>query len=621
MSKSDSDLEVGQTTPTENAPVRRTSIRKSFRRASIKKNVRVKAIEATRSTVMAGTKVRYAYMTQRGFYPDDIAKANQDSLSVTHKFTSLHGDTLLGVYDGHGRHGDKCSQFVAKILPEMMADTITRSRKSIWEDKTEEEKDEILQIYTMNNDKNAEKDDGEDDDDDSDFDLENFKGDDSVPKSEDPTDQIIRDIKLSKDEIHEACTSAHVVCNLASHKSKGIDDSLSGTTSISVYFHEGNGSTIPNRMTISNVGDSRAVLGKTKVSTSSSMRNITDSSVGANGMPVALRAVPLSRDQTPYRRDERKRVKLCGARIASLDQVEGFEPNDDDSLSEESTGDVLNLGDEIDEYGDPPRVWAQDGDYPGTAFTRSIGDAIAEELGVFAEPEVLTRDISPQDKIIVLASDGVFEFLTNQSVIDICAKFQDPLEACRAVVAESYELWLQYENRTDDITIICIFLDGPNLPELEEAIDPQMLGASIRSMNGERPELAEIKEEPDVSAGQDIKMLHSLQKHKTPQMIKELKEDVIWVAPDILKKLKKVMRNRSREEKQAISDALKGSLLFQNLTPYHETLIYGGIESVTVQKGEYVIRQGDIADSFYIIDYGDFEVRISSADEYGEEVR
>ena len=119
----------------------------------------------------------------------------------------------------------------------------------------------------------------------------------------------------------------------------------------------------------------------------------------------------------------------------------------------------LELGEELDEGGDPPRVWSPIGEYPGTAFTRSLGDAIAEELGVFAEPEMLTRELTQDDKIIVLASDGVFEFLTNQSVIDMCAKFSDPLEACRAVVAESYELWLQYELRTDDITMICIFID------------------------------------------------------------------------------------------------------------------------------------------------------------------
>ena len=84
---------------------------------------------------------------------------------------------------------------------------------------------------------------------------------------------------------------------------------------------------------------------------------------------------------------------------------------------------------------------------------------MAEDLGVFAEPEMLTREVKAEDRVIVIASDGIYEFLTNQSVVDICAKFTDPLEACRAVVAESYELWLQYELRTDDITIIVIYVD------------------------------------------------------------------------------------------------------------------------------------------------------------------
>ncbi len=32
--------------------------------------------------------------------------------------------------------------------------------------------------------------------------------------------------------------------------------------------------------------------------------------------------------------------------------------------------------------------------YPGTAFTRSLGDSIAEELGVYALPEITVRKIS-----------------------------------------------------------------------------------------------------------------------------------------------------------------------------------------------------------------------------------
>ena len=60
---------------------------------------------------------------------------------------------------------------------------------------------------------------------------------------------------------------------------------------------------------------------------------------------------------------------------------------------------------------------------PGCAFTRSLGDAVAEEIGVFAEPEVLVWQLTNKDKFVVIASDGVFEFLTSQNVVDIIAQF------------------------------------------------------------------------------------------------------------------------------------------------------------------------------------------------------
>lgn len=40
------------------------------------------------------------------------------------------------------------------------------------------------------------------------------------------------------------------------------------------------------------------------------------------------------------------------------------------------------------------------------------------------------------------------------------AKFKDPHDACAAIVAESYRLWLQNETRTDDITIIVVQING-----------------------------------------------------------------------------------------------------------------------------------------------------------------
>ena len=66
---------------------------------------------------------------------------------------------------------------------------------------------------------------------------------------------------------------------------------------------------------------------------------------------------------------------------------------------------ATNLGDELDEQGDPPRVWALDGDYPGCAFTRSFGDREGERIGVYAEPEfTVCRPPSPPRR--ARATDG-----------------------------------------------------------------------------------------------------------------------------------------------------------------------------------------------------------------------
>ncbi|MES2203447.1 MAG: hypothetical protein V4474_03950, partial [Patescibacteria group bacterium] len=50
--------------------------------------------------------------------------------------------------------------------------------------------------------------------------------------------------------------------------------------------------------------------------------------------------------------------------------------------------------------------------------------------------EILTWKLSPSDRLAIIASDGVFEFLTSQAVVDLIVKFKNPLEAAKHVVAE-----------------------------------------------------------------------------------------------------------------------------------------------------------------------------------------
>ena len=51
---------------------------------------------------------------------------------------------------------------------------------------------------------------------------------------------------------------------------------------------------------------------------------------------------------------------------------------------------------------------------PGSS--RSIGDHVASTVGVSPEPEFYEVELSEDDKFLVLASDGVWEFIFNEDV-------------------------------------------------------------------------------------------------------------------------------------------------------------------------------------------------------------
>ncbi|XP_011071532.1 probable protein phosphatase 2C 35 isoform X2 [Sesamum indicum] len=227
---------------------------------------------------------------------------------------------------------------------------------------------------------------------------------------------LSNDAALVDDPVN-AYSAAFLATNDELHNSE-IDDSMSGTTAITALV-------VGDKLYVANVGDSRAVL-----------------AVKEGGRVLAQ---DLSCDQTPFRKDECERVKLCGARVLSVDQVEGLKDPG-----------IQSWGDEETDGNDPPRLWVQDGMYPGTAFTRSVGDSMAERIGVIADPEVSMVQLTSSHPFFVVASDGVFEFLSSQTVVDMVNKYADPRDACSAIAAQSYKLWLEHENRTDDITIIIV---------------------------------------------------------------------------------------------------------------------------------------------------------------------
>ena len=93
-------------------------------------------------------------------------------------------------------------------------------------------------------------------------------------------------------------------------------------------------------------------------------------------------------------------------------------------------------------------------------MSRSIGDIIASSVGVIAEPEIIEYFINTNTKYIMLASDGVWEFLSNETVMKIGNKHyenNDAIGLCDDIIAEATKHWEKEDVVVDDITVVVVF--------------------------------------------------------------------------------------------------------------------------------------------------------------------
>ena len=68
----------------------------------------------------------------------------------------------------------------------------------------------------------------------------------------------------------------------------------------------------------------------------------------------------------------------------------------------------------------PLRVWFKGKKFPGLTLTRSLGDFEAIPLGIIPIPDIKEYDIDEEKiKILIMATNGIWEFLTNDKVMDI----------------------------------------------------------------------------------------------------------------------------------------------------------------------------------------------------------
>ena len=105
------------------------------------------------------------------------------------------------------------------------------------------------------------------------------------------------------------------------------------------------------------------------------------------------------------------------------------------------------------------------------AMTRSFGDQAAAQVGVIASPEILEMNLMEGDQFIILASDGVWEFISSEDAVEIVGRYLyddtnsgcDASEACEALIKAATAKWHEFEgDYRDDITAMVIRLNNKN---------------------------------------------------------------------------------------------------------------------------------------------------------------
>ena len=110
----------------------------------------------------------------------------------------------------------------------------------------------------------------------------------------------------------------------------------------------------------------------------------------------------------------------------------------------------------------PLRVWFKDKKYPGLTITRSLGDFEAIPLGIIHEPDIKEFDIDEEKiKILVSASNSIWEFLTNDKIMDITWQYyesKDTKGASEKIIEYANKIWkIKNPNNIPDLTVSVFF--------------------------------------------------------------------------------------------------------------------------------------------------------------------
>ncbi|KAH9652677.1 protein-serine/threonine phosphatase [Citrus sinensis] len=107
------------------------------------------------------------------------------------------------------------------------------------------------------------------------------------------------------------------------------------------------------------------------------------------------------------------------------------------------------------------RVWLPNNDSPGLAMARAFGDFCLKDFGLISVPDIYYRRLTEKDEFVILATDGVWDVISNKEAVEIVASAPSQTTAARALVDWAVRSWkLKYPtSKNDDCAVVCLFLE------------------------------------------------------------------------------------------------------------------------------------------------------------------
>ena len=294
-------------------------------------------------------------------------KINQDTYLVFPNVNNTHNAKIFGIFDGHGKYGDKLSQEIRDNFIYFFSDK-NKYEKEIFKDYEQR----------LSNDDNLEK-------------IYKYMTKNNYRE----INQFFKEINS---KLHDKYRSNNICFN-------------SGTTSNMLMILNDKNTHALNKLISINLGDSKCIL-----------------------INKDNKIFELNERHTPDNIKEKERIEQNGGEISRVDWAD---------------------------FG-PLRIFYKNKPYPGLSMTRAFGDFNAENLGFNTIPDIVEYDINEKKpKIIILATDGIWQFLSNEQVKNIILPYYDEDNingGIQKLVGSARKMWETKNPRfIDDITIILIF--------------------------------------------------------------------------------------------------------------------------------------------------------------------